>query len=399
MDKSPDEIAEEQSERVFWVVQTTFAFVLARSFIEYRESILDPFSQNHWNAALGLVLVYSTALLSWIDYSFMSIVAPYNLGRGVYEKARFLVDLIIVGCYSILLFSAEKLQDDPSANIGALFVILVVVFSLYAASGKLRIIQHGKRSSSLGLIFKFLAAFFVLAIAYHLAFACLPAYHSLLNFFAMSAALGLMLSYRWVRAHTRRRSLWIGIDVDGVLADQITGILPLATAKSGKAYVYDDITQWDLPVGDSNIAEIIKEEQSRNKRYIESMTLHVGAVEALDELISKYRVAIVTARDPSTDTWTKAWLKKNGVPCDHYENKKEGTKQNADTDIRLLVDDYPGNVSEFLRVPGHKAVLFSQPWNRGHGLQAEVDSGRLIVASNWNEVVAAIRTLTAVPAS
>ena len=92
--KNPEDINEEQSKRIFWVVQTVFSLLLARSLVEYKACILDPFSSQHYLTSLGLVLVYLTALWSWIDYSYSTIVAPYDFGHGRFERLRFVRRLV-----------------------------------------------------------------------------------------------------------------------------------------------------------------------------------------------------------------------------------------------------------------------------------------------------------------
>src|SRR5690348_1722712 len=79
--KTSEEIREEQSQRIFWVVQTVFSLLLARSIFDYRDVIVHPVSPF----ALGLLLVYGTVLWSWIDYSYTTIVSPYRFDKGGWE--------------------------------------------------------------------------------------------------------------------------------------------------------------------------------------------------------------------------------------------------------------------------------------------------------------------------
>ncbi len=75
----------------------------------------------------------------------------------------------------------------------------------------------------------------------------------------------LTFVYRRTRrkfSDTRRRNKAqgkrIGVDVDGVLGDQIHYILPILKTKFDVGLAFKDIVQWDLPVADSDIAVQIK---------------------------------------------------------------------------------------------------------------------------------------------
>ena len=81
------------------------------------------------------------------------------------------------------------------------------------------------------------------------------------------------------------------------------------------------------------------------------------ASDSVNTLIRKYRIVIVTARAPLSDSWTKSWLSKNDIPYDAYVNVKEGSKQNIDFDASILIDDYLGNIEEFLQQSDGVAIL------------------------------------------
>lgn len=110
--KTSEQVREEQSQRIFWVIQTVFSVLLARSIFENKELIIHPFSLS----TLGLLLVYGTVLWSWIDYSYTTIVSPYRFDKGGWERPRFVVDLAIVISYAYLLFALTGFQADNSAK-------------------------------------------------------------------------------------------------------------------------------------------------------------------------------------------------------------------------------------------------------------------------------------------
>ena len=295
--KNPEDINEEQSKRIFWVVQTVFSVLLARSLVEYKAVVLDPFSSQHYLTTLGLVLVYLTTLWSWIDYSFSTIVAPYDFAKGRFERLRFIVDLLIVICYAFLMFSLDRLQANKEADLLPLFICLAVVFLLYLCSGLLRILKYGRRASRVWLIAIFGIAFLILALVYRSFYATSPN-RELLNVIFIVSAAAITIGYRMSRAMLTYRAKWIAVDVDGVLANQIQNLLPIIEQKHNVRLTYGDVTEWDLKIGDTDIATIIRAEQLQ-KKYVQSMPTIAKASESVNALIRKYRIVIVTARAPT----------------------------------------------------------------------------------------------------
>ena len=64
-----------------------------------------------------------------------------------------------------------------------------------------------------------------------------------------------------------KRNYTIAVDVDGVLADQISGILPIIIKVQGVMLKYDEVTSWNLPINDTSIDIIIVNEQKK-RSYI-----------------------------------------------------------------------------------------------------------------------------------
>lgn len=183
----------------------------------------------------------------------------------------------------------------------------------------------------------------------------------------------------------------IGIDVDGVLGNQVVGVLPIIEEKYGKRLKYEDITEWRLPVNDSNIAEII-EEALEDKSYILEMPLHANAGKTIDRIGRRNKIFIITARQKESEKWTKQWLFSNRVVYDKYINSRDVPKNAHSLDA--LIDDYLGHIREFLENTDGSAILFDQPWNHDREeLKRWENSGRLFVTEGWDGVVSAIETI------
>lgn len=384
MEMSRTEIQAEHSRRLFWVVQTIFSLILAKSLHTFNQCILAPFGDETYVATIGLLFIFGTTLWSWIDFSYTSIVMPYQIDKAG-EKCRFVMDLAIVVLYEYLMLSTHNLVGNNSADIGGIFLGVFFIFGMYFASGLLRIWQHGVRASRLGLIFGFGVAYYLLFLVYHCFRDFFPS-PAAANVSCLLAAVMLMVIYRLVRAAKRKRVHWVAVDVDGVLADQITGILPEASAAAGRKVEYKDIREWRLPLGDTSIDKLIVKAQD-NRRYVTSMPPIDGAQVGVKRLYQKYKISIVTARAPTASEWTKEWLRNNRIFSDEFENAKEGNKQNTAHENAVLIDDYIGNVENFLTESDGYAILLEQPWNHDRkSLETFIRDGRLEVASHWDEI-------------
>lgn len=78
------------------------------------------------------------------------------------------------------------------------------------------------------------------------------------------------------------------------------------------------------------------------------------------------------------------------IPYDRIVNVKEEKKSLYRTDI--LIDDYLGNIIEFLGKTDGWAILIDQPWNREReALKDFVSEGRLHIASDLEESLQLIK--------
>ena len=201
-----------------------------------------------------------------------------------------------------------------------------------------------------------------------------------------------MFGYHWFRRRAigldeqRASRLVVGIDVDGVLADQITGVLPRIKERHDVTLTYDDITDWCLPIKDSDIkSEILRAQEDR--AYVLGMAAHEGARRLLKIVSKLHRVVVITARMGDAATpWTTEWLKKNNLPYDEVIASCESKKSEHRTDV--LIDDFLGNIEEFLKNATGVAVLVDQPWNRDRPapVEAFAAEGRLFIVSGLLEL-------------
>jgi hypothetical protein len=74
------------------------------------------------------------------------------------------------------------------------------------------------------------------------------------------------------------------------------------------------------------------------------------------------QVDIVTAREISTDSFVKNWLKLHDVTYHNYVSVIDGPMK-ADLNYDVFIDDSPLNAMKFLERKKN-VFLYSQPWNQ-----------------------------------
>jgi 5'(3')-deoxyribonucleotidase len=214
-----------------------------------------------------------------------------------------------------------------------------------------------------------------------------------LNSITLTLIAASVITYRWVHNHLtkgnrekRHATLVIGVDMDGVLADQVTGILDVANARYGTSLSYEDVREWRLPIGSTDIAELIAAEMA-DTVYVGDMPVHPGAKRMMQTLEERGRAYVVTARPPVAEPATQDWLLLNRIPHNGLILAEEGKKHLHALDV--LIDDYTGNIAAFLDNGPGRAILVDQPWNRDREhLEKYITNGRLQVVSSLDEVPA-----------
>jgi 5'(3')-deoxyribonucleotidase len=157
------------------------------------------------------------------------------------------------------------------------------------------------------------------------------------------------------------KRLTVGIDLDGVLADQLAGAFPRIKDRLGIELAWKDVTEFRLPLGETDLAREIELAQL-DPDYLLEMPVHSGALALVEELRQNNRVVLITARPGSALALTKAWLDDRGFEFDAIINATEEKKSLYGADV--LIDDYTGNIRDFLANTDGLGVLVDRPWNR-----------------------------------
>jgi 5'(3')-deoxyribonucleotidase len=189
------------------------------------------------------------------------------------------------------------------------------------------------------------------------------------------------------------RTGWIAIDVDGVLADHVSHVLPILEPDFQFSATFDQIRVWDFPINATSFGRIIRDNQ-KLRDFVLSTPVVEGAATSMSALYSMHHIAIVTARPAEANNWTEEWLRINAIPYDVFANLMEGTKHNTPIPCDVLVDDYVVNLREFLKNSPGRGILFSRPWNVDHvDVATFVETNRLQVALDWQDTLRIINTL------
>lgn len=394
--RNPYEIA--MSERMVAMVQTVFAVVLGQSVFELGGLILHPVT--YLVGTIALAGVYVTTIWSWMDWHYTAGRFPY-LARddaiGRTEQLRIIPDVLIVIAYGYLVLTVPSplemgAADMASADLSPHLLGYVAVFVLYLVAGRWRQATYGRIASTQAANALALAAMLWLNVVYRL---LRP--HPALNVLVLCAVMVTTLMYRMGWRKVFRDALMemlalnrtVGIDIDGVLGDQIAGVQQRMLSRWGVGFDYEDIDMWDKPLA-GGATDVKREIESalHDCDYVLAMPLHPGAKEALAQLRKAgLSVVIVTARPASCEELTMRWLSQQGLQYDEIVHVDPGRK-NLDY-LDYLVDDYPGNVLPFLLHTGRPAFLVDHPWNRSAqegSLREWIESGQLQVVSSVSSV-------------
>src|SRR2546428_1323530 len=278
------------------LVDVIFGVIMAQGFVRYSETITNP----KFSLATGsLVLAYTTVILSWIGYHKSVIGYPYN--TSVWSRIRLVSDVLILVLYSYLVFVAQTLQ----------FVLggLVVVFGLYALTGLIRIIEWKDRKvSQPWLAIPFGAAF---AVEWYVSgsYGAETSVSALL----LGVSFLMLIGYRWARGKLGYPVIIpVGIDVDGVLGDQVSPVLVRIQnrKKIALGFTKEKIASWNQAINGSSIDKEI-EEALLDPEFVREMPVIPGSTAAMADLRKTFHVVITTSRPLETESETVSWLKRN----------------------------------------------------------------------------------------
>ena len=195
------------------VVQLVFGVVIATSLTTYKDVVIDPLSEAHRIAALALLAVYLTAVLSWMGWHATMERFPYLYYKqgssdiNVSEHFRVFSDLAVVILYAYVLFRIESLKIAPSCDITLMLIGYPLIFAFYLVSGCLRTKAYERPASRVCSLVAGLVAFSALVAVYcgaRASFSTAVAY-TRVNALALSFVIAITVWYRILSERQRRR--------------------------------------------------------------------------------------------------------------------------------------------------------------------------------------------------
>ena len=150
--------------------------------------------------------------------------------------------------------------------------------------------------------------------------------------------------------------------MDGVLADVIKSWL-IYSNKIRENISKDEITNWDFwKKFKINRYDFYEELSACWKNWNTIPPTEENLSEITEKLSNIGQVDIVTARELSTDSFVKNWLKHHDITYHNYVSVIDGPLK-ADLDYDVFIDDSPLNTNKFLERKKN-VLLYSQPWNQ-----------------------------------
>ena len=178
------------------------------------------------------------------------------------------------------------------------------------------------------------------------------------------------------------------MDIDGVIVDIGTAMLPLLSEVCARPVEYRDLCSLDL----GEALNIDEEIMNRIwKRFLDSDALrHAlpidGAINGLFAL-REHEIWLVTSRPISTKDLTLSWLRDNRVHYNQIVFNRRGDKHSVGPKFNVFVEDFL-NETRTIAKAGIFTILFNQPWNQASELPANCKR-----AYNWDEVLRLINIL------
>ncbi len=387
------------SNRTVVMVQVLFAVALGQSLIILKDVVTAPL--KHPTAFVALSIVYMTTIWSWIDWHGLMQEMPYQLlsNKTVhffksqiavkhFERFRILPDVLIVAMYVYLALTIIPFASNSYGNMLYHLLGYLIIFGLYIVAGLMRRTVYGRHASRVYVHFVALMLTGVVCFDYWLLVG--KGNTTIwLNILTLLLTMSIMLWYRFkmlprareIRIEIKENAIRIGIDIDGVLADQIPGVLEHINQDYGIQMQKEDIKRWDEPVNGVSNIKIEIENSMKDPDYILDMPVYPGARNFLQSFSRLNKIVLVTSRPRYSKEHTRRWLRLNALTNDEIIFTNAAGK--ALCDVKVLIDDYLGNIEYFLSNTNGIAFLIDQPWNRDRTtVQPWLENGRLNICSD-----------------
>ena len=181
----------------------------------------------------------------------------------------------------------------------------------------------------------------------------------------------------------------IGLDIDGVIIDLVSVMLPYLSIECGYNVTHEDIRCYNIGEAlgvETKIAgimeEVYKSENLKKAPPIE------GAIEGINRL-SKGSVYLITTRPEKTRTDTEWWLDKHNIDYDElvFTTDRDKISIVRRFNVDIFVEDCLDHAIS-LSSSGVNTLLLDKSWNRD-----ELVSNKYTRVYNWDDIVSSIEAL------
>jgi len=184
------------------------------------------------------------------------------------------------------------------------------------------------------------------------------------------------------------KRLIIGIDVDGVIVDIGTAMLPLFSETCARPVTYQDLCSWDLGealnIDEETINRVWK--HLFNSDALRDAPPIDRAINGLTAL-SEHEIWLVTSRPTSIQDLTLSWLHDNKIHYDQIVFNRRGDKLSVGPTFDVFIEDFLDEATTIAKADIF-TILFDQPWNQESKMPVNCKR-----AYNWGDVLQLIHSL------
>ena len=173
----------------------------------------------------------------------------------------------------------------------------------------------------------------------------------------------------------------IGVDVDGVVADLVGGLLDIIHQRSGQRILPEQITGFEFQKSMDEQLWLLAQEILIEPGFAKSLKPYPHAVDGITQLRNLGRVVFVTSPFVKNPTWAYergCWLRHH-TDADWKDIVHIDDKSVFGGDV--LIDDAPHQLKAWVNT-GRPAIRVVRPWN---------NNADGIAANSWDEIVARTR--------
>jgi uncharacterized HAD superfamily protein len=192
----------------------------------------------------------------------------------------------------------------------------------------------------------------------------------------------------------------IYVDVDDVVSDTVSGLLRALETLHGKIVRFEEVLHFDLGrsfgLGAAELERFMRE--IHRPEWLEALEVRKGATRVLRSWLERdYEVALMTGRPPETNSSSRRWIAKHGIPHSAFHSVDKYARhaasgaslsldELAQMEFTLAVED---SLETAIYLAGELELpiaLMDRPWNRCTDGVAPGILARITRVNGWDEL-------------